>query len=268
MNIQHSSSFSTKVARYGRGAVILKPRSGFLADAQIEAATPSVFAQEAHASRISKFNFHSTRELLGRIQAVVENLQRLDVTPLEEADAFARLVEGGLTAEEIASKTGAALFRVKWRLQLCNLESGIRKLFEGGHLDRQQAMEIARLDDHAAQVRILGLVNRGQLTGWKAVRNAVEQAMGVGNRPDLFGAGAPKPSDAEVETLSSMESKIDRMAGAVSAGWRDGECVIASRVSPDRAQLMADKLAALQKCLKVMERDLRNVSAEAFAAMV
>ncbi len=201
------------------------------------------------------------------IQAIIENLQRVDITPLEEADAFARLVAIGMTAGEISKSTGAALFRVKWRLQLRNLEPGIRKLFEHGHLDRQQALEIARLEDHKAQVRILQMVNRGQLSGWKAVRNAVDLALGLAEQSSMFGDAAPPASTDELETLSRMERKIDQVASGVAAGWKDGECVVANRVNPDRAMLMADKIGAIQKCLRIMERDLRNISAQAYAAL-
>jgi ParB family transcriptional regulator, chromosome partitioning protein len=201
------------------------------------------------------------------IQAIIENLQRVDVTPLEEADAFARLVDAGMTAAEISAKTGAALFRVKWRLQLRNLEPSIRKLLEAGQIDRQAAMEIARLDSHQEQLRMLRLVNRGSLVGWKAIRNAVETAMGGEEQADIFGPGAPAPSANEIATVNRMERKIDQIAALASHGWKDGECITANRVNPDRAKLMADKLAAIEKSLRVMERELRNVTAQAVAVL-
>lgn len=202
-------------------------------------------------------------ELARDIAAIIENLQRSDITPLEEADAYLRLQKSGLTPEQIAARTGAGLMRVKWRLSLRNLEPNIKRLFESEQIDRQAALEIARLPDHRDQVRILGLVNRGQLVGWKAVRTAVDALVTGETQADIFGPQAPPASQEELRVLSVMEARIEKAAALVSTGWKDGECVIANRVNPDRARLVADKLRAIQTCLRIMERELRNVSAQA-----
>jgi hypothetical protein len=49
----------------------------------------------------------------------------------------------------------------------------------------------------------------------------------------------------------------------LAVGWKNGECVVATKVSPDRAALMADKLAAIRIAVRHMEQDLRNVTAQA-----
>lgn len=197
------------------------------------------------------------------IEAIIENLQRQDVTPLEEADAFARLVRSGWTPEEIADRIGAAVFRVRWRLQLVNLQPAIRKLLETGNLDRQQGLELARLQNHADQMTMLRMIQRGQLQGWKAVRNAVDSMLGISDQSDIFGSDAPPVSKQELATVDNMERKIFDLARLANAGWKNGECVIANRVNPDRARLMADRLQAIAASLRIMERELRNVNAQA-----
>jgi ParB family transcriptional regulator, chromosome partitioning protein len=57
--------------------------------------------------------------------------------------------------------------------------------------------------------------------------------------------------------VSEMEARIERVLAAVAGGWRDGECVIAKKVAPDRAAVVAEKLAALRLSLKKMEDQLR-----------
>ena len=47
------------------------------------------------------------------------------------------------------------------------------------------------------------------------------------------------------------------MLSAVAGGWKDGERVIAKKVSPDRSAVVAEKLAALRLTLKKMEDQLR-----------
>jgi ParB family chromosome partitioning protein len=201
------------------------------------------------------------------LDAIVENLQRVDIEPLEEADAYGRLIAQGMTSEEIAKATGAALFRVNWRLQLLGLSPAIRKLFATSQIDRQQALELARLSDHHAQARVLRLINAGKLVGWKAVRNAVDALANDHEQADIFGELAPKPSAEDTRVVLTMERRIADVLDMVARGWRKGECVIAARVDLDRAALIADKLHETQKALRIMERELRNVTAQGQIAL-
>jgi hypothetical protein len=138
---------------------------------------------------------------------------------------------------------------------------------EAEQLDRQQALEVARLVAHSDQERIVKMINRGELSGWKAVRNAVDAILTNATQDDIFGALAPMPKEKELAVVRSMESKVDKAAALLAEGWKDGECIIASRVSPDRAGAMADKLAAIKTTIAHMERELRNVSAQAKIVM-
>lgn len=193
--------------------------------------------------------------------ATIENLQRVNLTPLEEARDFQHLVDLGYTAEQIARETGAVLFKVQWRLRLLNLAPQYQKLLAAEQLDRQSATEMARLNP-ADQDRVFRMVNGGKLIGWKAVRNVVEAILGTIDGGLDLGA-PPPPSLADARAVASMESRIDKAARAIGAGWKDGECLIAAQVDPNRAGKMAYKIAAMQSALRVMERELRNVAAPA-----
>lgn len=198
-----------------------------------------------------------------KVKQIVENVARANMTILEEADALHELATVfGLSEDEIAKRLGLAPFRVRWRLQLKNLTPEIRKMVEGDQLDRQQAMEVSRLH-HRDQARIVRMINRGDLVGWKAVRNAVDAILEGSTQADIFGESAAKPSAKDIAELKTMEVKVARVANMVAAGWKDGQCVIAARVSPDRAGRIADQLAAIRSAITVMERELRNVTAQA-----
>lgn len=218
------------------------------------------------AKKFASIECNLTRRRSGvdtRIAQIVENMLREDMTPLEEADAFAVLRDDyGLSADQIAARLGLAPFRVRWRLQLLNLAPEIRKMVASGDLDRQQALEVARLERQQDQARIVRMINRQDLVGWKAVRNAVDAILTGATQADIFGAMAPMPKAKELAVLRSMEKKVDGIAAVVSLGWKDGECIVASRVSPDRAASMADKLSAIKTAISHMERELRNVGAQ------
>ncbi len=195
-----------------------------------------------------------------RVRQIVENIARADMPILEEADAIAELAKT-MSEEEISERTGMVAFKVRWRLQLQNLAPEIRTMVAAGQLDRQQAMEIARVAP-AQQTRLVQMINRRELVGWKAVRNAVDSIVEGHTQADIFGADAPKVSEKDAHILSGMEAKIAQMAALVSTGWKDGACIIASRVNPDRAQKLAGQIDAIKLALSSMSRELHNVSAQ------
>jgi ParB family chromosome partitioning protein len=80
-----------------------------------------------------------------RIQ-IIENLQREDVHPLDEAEGYARLLEEGqYDVEHVASELGKSVGYVYQRLKLRDLESGARELLIEGRITSGHAMLIARL---------------------------------------------------------------------------------------------------------------------------
>jgi len=75
--------------------------------------------------------------------ATTENVQRQDMTPLEEADAFARLMALGDTEEGIALRTGVAVSTVRLRLKLASgLCADARRALEAEQLTLSQAQAL------------------------------------------------------------------------------------------------------------------------------
>lgn len=95
---------------------------------------------------------------------VIENNQREDVHPLEEASGFAHLIELGQDVATIAGKIGRVEGYVVKRLQLGKLIKPVRKMLEEDQLPLGHAMEIARLPE-PAQERIAKYLG-GCLRGW------------------------------------------------------------------------------------------------------
>jgi ParB/RepB/Spo0J family partition protein len=201
--------------------------------------------------------------------AIIENLQRADITLMEEAHAFNRYIEEhGLTVEAAAKRLGLPVPRIRSRLSLLNLEPSLIRLLEADQLPKPQALELARLPNHADQIRLVQMINCGELGKWKSLKAAVDTILGGVTQADFFGTSASVATPAEVTTLNAMEAKIERAAALLSAGWKDGECIVATKVSPDRAALMADKLAAIRLSVRHMEQELRHVTAQARIAIV
>lgn len=96
---------------------------------------------------------------------LVENIQRADVHPLEEALGFHDLMEKhGYTVEKIVEKTGKTRSWVYARLKLCNLVDEVREAFLADQITTQVALALARLPvvEHQAEALrgVLGLSGR------------------------------------------------------------------------------------------------------------
>jgi ParB family chromosome partitioning protein len=92
------------------------------------------------------------RELLE--MALVENLQRTDLNPMEEAEAYRRLGEEfGLNQEEVANRVGKSRSAVTNALRLLGLPDEVQDLLRGRRLTAGQARPLLALENADEQIR-------------------------------------------------------------------------------------------------------------------
>ena len=96
---------------------------------------------------------------------LIENVQRADVHPLEEADGYHDLIERhGYTVERIVQKTGKSRSWVYGRIKLCDLVPEAREAFLGDKISTQVALALARMPNRdlmaEAVAGVLGLAGR------------------------------------------------------------------------------------------------------------
>jgi ParB family chromosome partitioning protein len=90
------------------------------------------------------------------ILALVENLQRADLSPIEEAEAYDRLRrEHRLTQAKIAKLVGRERATVANALRLLNLTPAARTALTEGKIDKGHARALLGLDDPEAQTRVI-----------------------------------------------------------------------------------------------------------------
>lgn len=89
---------------------------------------------------------------------LVENLQRVDLTPVEEADGYQGLLDLGYTETRIAERTGRSRSTVRARLKVGALPEKARKAVHGGKVTLDDALAIANLpaDEQADIAKKLG----------------------------------------------------------------------------------------------------------------
>jgi ParB family chromosome partitioning protein len=85
--------------------------------------------------------------------ALIENLQREELTPLEEAEAYRQLIEVyGLTQEEIARRVGKSRPAIANALRLLALPDSVKAQLEGGELSAGHARAVLSVDGDEARV--------------------------------------------------------------------------------------------------------------------
>ncbi|MCC8176815.1 MAG: ParB/RepB/Spo0J family partition protein [Bacteroidales bacterium] len=82
---------------------------------------------------------------------ITENLQREDITPIDEAQAFISLAKRGKTHKEIAARFGKSLSFVRDRMMLTDLIPDLAKWVESGKMDITAAMAIAKAEPKIQQ---------------------------------------------------------------------------------------------------------------------
>lgn len=111
-------------------------------------------------------------------QALVENLHRQDLTPLEEASAYQQLMDDfAFTHEKIATRVGKSRSAITNALRLLTLPPSIQHLLADGRLAAGHAKAILGTPDRAFQEQ---LARRAVDEGWsvRAVEDAVRERQG------------------------------------------------------------------------------------------
>ncbi len=139
--------------------------------------------------------------------ALVENIQRRDLTPIEEAEGFQRLIEDfGHTAEEIGRVVGKSRSHVANLLRLLKLPEPVREMVNEGALSMGHARALVGLDNAlelARQVVAHGLSVRA-LEALAAAEKETDRAKSGRRRS----ATARKDADTR-----ALEASLERALG-------------------------------------------------------
>lgn len=112
---------------------------------------------------------------------LVENIQREDLNPIEQASAFDRLMgEFGLTQEEIAERTGKDRATVANAIRLLKLEKPILNLIEDGRLSAGHGRALLGIAEPKLRLRVAQRAARGGLTVRQIERWATRRARSGG----------------------------------------------------------------------------------------
>jgi ParB family chromosome partitioning protein len=164
-------------------------------------------AQRAGLTRVPAIIRHVSDDKVLEL-ALIENIQREDLNPIEEARAYKNLIDTvGLTQEVVAERVGRDRSYVTNFLRLLRLPEDLQELVQSGRLSTGHARTLLGLPDVAAQRRLARRIIEGDLS----VR-ATEQAVRHLMEPKQRAAKSAKmmPVDPNVR---AVETRLRRHFG-------------------------------------------------------
>ena len=139
--------------------------------------------------------------------AMIENLQREDLTPMEEAEGYRVLMEQyGLTQEETAQRVGKSRPVIANALRLLKLAPGVRQMVEEGTLSAGHARTLLALGEKAQESAAVSVV-RDELS----VRQTEQLVKKLSAEKKESKAKTPEPSDQVDYTLEAAKDLTTRL---------------------------------------------------------
>ena len=150
--------------------------------------------------------------------ALIENLQRTDLTPIEEARGYQQLIgEYGLTQEQVADRVSKSRPAVANAMRLLSLPDELLSMVESGKLTAGHARALLSLKDERQQLAVAQKVVNLQLS----VRQTEAMCKKL-----LKAEQKPEPKPVEVDYLAECEKTLTRCLGRgvkIVSGKRKGK---------------------------------------------
>jgi ParB family chromosome partitioning protein len=139
--------------------------------------------------------------------ALIENMQREDLNPLEEAQGMQRLIkEFGLTHEQAAQAVGRSRSAASNLLRLLNLAEPVQTMLMAGDLDMGHARALLSLD-RAAQITAANQITAKKMS----VREAESLVKKIGAE---FSLVTQKPQKEKARDLKRLEEELSDLLTA------------------------------------------------------
>lgn len=151
------------------------------------------------------------------VEALVENVQRQDLTPLEEAHAYRQLLENtGMKQEEVAERVGKSRSAVSNTLRLLQLPGPVQAMIDSGKLSAGHARALLGLGDEKYAVH---LAEKTVTEGWsvRQVEEAVRDRKAMDEPPIATRVTQLRP----VEIIELEKRLADRLGSRVKINYKN-----------------------------------------------
>ena len=184
-------------------------------------------------------------------QALVENLHRADLTPLEEAAAYHQLIEDfDFTHEQVAERVGKSRSAISNALRLMALPTEIQQYLGDGRLTARHARSLLSIDDAETQLRYAREAVSNELT----VRELEALISGQSSQQSV--TQPPQPADGAglVEGTRLREAGVIEVEEAL-AQWLDTRVRVSLGASKGRIAIDFADLDDLRRIHRIVFGD-------------
>ena len=174
-------------------------------------------------------------ERLATELALVENLQREDLSPIEEAQGYKTLMEVyGMTQDEAAKRVGKSRPTVTNALRLLSLAPEVQQFVEQGLLSAGHARALVPITPEEAQIEAA----RSVIANGLSVRRTEQLAAKLMREPK------PEPDDGEIKVdyAAEVTKKLEKALGRrvkLSENGKRGKITLEYYGADDRERLIA-----------------------------
>jgi ParB family chromosome partitioning protein len=138
--------------------------------------------------------------------ALIENIQRQELNPIEEAHAYQRLIRDfKMTQDEVAQRVGKDRSSIANYLRLLKLPDHIQKMLEDGSLTMGHARALLGLESEQLQIELANDIISRKLS----VRDTEQAVKNASSKPNKEGS-TPIKNDANIR---AAEAKLMRFLG-------------------------------------------------------
>ena len=189
-------------------------------------------AQRAALQRVPAI----VREVADKIaieMTLIENLQREDLNPIEQATAFSRLIaDFHMTQEQVAERTGKDRATIANAIRLLNLETQIQGLIEEGKITSGHGRALLAIEDSKARLDYAQRASRGGLTVRQLERLATRKP-----RPNAVAVSAIEDPNARA-ALEELQRKYGtRVSLRTNPNGKSGQLIFEYYNDSDLARL-------------------------------
>jgi len=177
--------------------------------------------------------------------ALIENLQRHDLNPIEEAQAFKRLHgEYGMTQERIAERVGRGRAAVANTMRLLTLEEDIRASLASGQISEGHARALLQIDDARLRLDAWRKIVSDGLTVREAedIARALRAGVATSSPRGAYRTGGSAPADPHIRDVEGRLRSALGVRVSVSKSRAGGRIVLRC-TSDDELDALIERLS-------------------------
>ena len=212
-----------------------------------------------------------------RVMQIIENDQRQDVTPLEQAKSYQALMDStGWTVDELGARIGKPAPAEHAPAEagggsaapdhrahgVAQSPAGHEALLASGNLKPSEATELVRLSPRG-QDTLFNAIRTGCCRNYNDLRASSTALVNAEAQLLLMPDAPPPPTKEDRDLANAFEAHVERVAALLRSGIHENQIVAVRKTNPHRAGTLADLLAVMQTDLRRIEVALREVAIQA-----